>query len=84
MECEEPQSLDRLTAWLAISGLAFIGVTSAVLGILWDGPKKGLSSKVDSTQPKPQHIQQDAVDVESKSANLGSPARSTSAWASFL
>ena len=77
-EGKEPLSLDRLTARLAIGGLVFVGVTSAVLGILWDGPKRGVSIKVDSTQPNSQHIQQGAVDVASKSANLGSPARSTS------
>jgi hypothetical protein len=49
MECKEPLCLDRLTARLAIGGLVFIGVSSAVLGILWDGPKKGVSFKVDST-----------------------------------
>lgn len=77
-ERKEPLSLDRLTARLAIGGLAFIGVTSAVLGILWDGPKRGISFKVDSAQPKPPHIQQSAVDAGSKSGDPGSPARSTS------
>ena len=84
MECKEPLCLDRLTARLAIGGLVFIGVSSAVLGILWDGPKKGVSFKVDSTPPKLQHIQQSAVDVESKSAKLGSPARSTSGYLSSI
>ena len=84
IECKEPVPLDRLTAMLAIGGLVFIGVTSAVLGILWDGPKKGASLKLDATQLNAQHVQQDAVDVESKSGNLAPPTRSTSGYPSSI
>ena len=84
IKCKEPTHLHRLTTVLAIASLVFIGVTSAALGILWHGPKKGVSLKLDATRLNAQHVQQDAVDVESKSGNLTSPTRSTSGYPSSI
>jgi hypothetical protein len=84
IECKEPVPLDRLTAMLAIASLVFIGVASAVLGILWDGPKKGVSLKLDANQPKIQHKLQAAVDVELTPAIPERSVGSTSGYPSSI
>src|SRR5215469_13151827 len=83
-ESKEPIPLDRLTAMLAIGTLVFIGVTGAVLGILWDGPKNGASLKPGANQPKVQHEQLAITDVGLKPAILDPPARNTSGFPSSM
>ena len=78
IKCEEPPPLHRLTTMLAIASLVFIGVTSAVLGILWDGPKKSASLKLDAPLLKAQA----ALGPQLKPAILDPPARSTSGYPS--
>jgi len=84
VESKEPIPLDRLTAMLAIGSLVFIGVTGAVLGILWDGPKKGVLLKPGANQPKVQQEQLAVADVELKPAILDPPARNTSGFPSSI
>lgn len=81
-ECMERLTLSRLTAVLAIGSLVFIGVTSAFLGVLWDGPKKVATLKLGTAELNGQRPQQDAVDTGSKCGSLG-PARSTSGYPFF-
>lgn len=83
-ECAEPLTLDRLTARLAIGGVVLIGVTSAVLGILWDSPKKTVPLKVDAAQLSAQRTQQDPLDVKSKSAMFDAPMRGSLGYPSSL
>ena len=84
VESKEPIPLDRLTAMLAIGSLVFIGVTGAVLGVLWDGPKKGVLLKPGANQPKVQQEQLAVADVELKPAILDPPARITSGFPSSI
>ena len=80
----QPIFLNRLKTMLGIGSLVFIGVTSAVLGILWDGPKKGVSLKPGANQPKVQQEQLAAADLELKPAILDPPARNTSGFSSSI
>jgi hypothetical protein len=84
IKCKEPTPLHRLTTMLAIASLVFIGVTSAVLGTLWDVPKKGASLKLDANQPKVQHKLQAAVDVELTPAIPERSVGSTSGYPSSI
>ena len=83
-ERTQPMIPDRLTTVLGVASLVSISVTSAVLGILWDGPKKSVSLKADATQLHAQYEQQNVVGVESKPATAEAPAGSHSGYPSTI
>ncbi len=84
IECKPQVPLGRLACMAAMGGLFLIGLTSAMLAISGGPPKKSEARKLDAAEFNGQHMQQDAVDVGSKPANLDPSARSTSGYPSSL
>ncbi|MGA8657707.1 MAG: hypothetical protein WB586_16300 [Chthoniobacterales bacterium] len=84
IECTEQLPWDRFAAMVAMGGLILIGMTIAILAISSARPKNRIARKPDTAQLNAPRMQQDAVDIGSKPANLDPLASSTSGYPSPL
>jgi hypothetical protein len=83
-ERTQPIFLNRLTTMLGIGSLVFIGVTSAALGILWDGPKEAMRYRLNASELSVEITRHTVAVVESKPPILDPPARITSSYPSSI
>lgn len=83
-ERTEPIILDHLTTMLGIGSLVLIGVISAVLWVLWDGPRKAVGHRLHASELNVQNTRHDVAFVESKPAILDPPAGPTSGYPSSI